>query len=280
MPRHKSTARKSKGGIAPRRQLTEAAKTARQAARSKNTEHTNQDETSETSTNPSQLDLPSSPKNNNKNNKKINKKLKAEKRKQKNEQLKIRKIQERRESQELYEVVYVAYIDLLGEGFEYDLPPALLRNGREVEGEEVNYVGKRGPKKTKRAKCLDDCGMCRKVFRDITKYKNHMPYHNRYGCYYCMFCWLNGRPVIECVFVTEQALIEHLRVYEFIQIGAMKKGKEASKPELQPKPENTEEWQKKLEFVMRLAYDLPVGITFQVSFRENNHGKVITGKKK
>ena len=256
MARTKITARKSKGGKQPRKQLVS---------------------TQDLNITPSEIfEPPASPNQNKKKTQRQHKKQKNQKKQQKNEYQKRQKIQERRIKQPNYSEIYSAYVDGtsvlgdLGEGWEFEVPPKLLRENRELEGPELNVPGKKGPKFTKKCSLLDDCGICQRKFRDLTKYRNHMPYHYRDaeggGCYYCMFCVHAGRKLIDCIFVTEASLIQHLLVYEFIPIGLMALGKEQEKEELLTKPQNTADMQRKLAKVMRLAYKMPKNIKFQVSF--------------
>ena len=195
---------------------------------------------------------------------KANKKIAAEKRKIRNQVLKEQKRQERYRKQPDYSTVIEAYksgtsvLGHLGDPHEYTLPPQLRLENRELEGEDKNYLGKHG---RKIAKKLGDCGLCLKIFRNITRFKNHMPFHDQLHLFICMFCVLAGRDLIDCCFVTEDNLMNHMLRYEFTSLSVMEKGKLKN-----PKKQNTPELQKELAYWMRMAYELPEGIQF--------HGKL------
>ena len=268
MARKKTTARKDTGGPAPRKQL--ASKAQRKKSKTTELNETQSEITTEI------LEPPASPTQTKSADKRQKQKAKKQKKQQQKAQQKKQKIKQRRDQELDYVDILAAYEDgtsdlgHLGEGFEFEVPPKLLKSNRELEGPELNYAGKRGPKKTKKCVELDDCGVCQKSFRDLNKYRNHMPFHYRDmpggGCSYCMFCKCAGRKTIHCVFATDHALVQHLLVYHFIAVGAMALGKEQEKPELLPKPQNTPEIQRKLAKVIRQSYKLPKDHTFQVSY--------------
>lgn len=150
-------------------------------------------------------------------------------------------------------------LGLLGEPHEYLLPPAVLLENRELAGENLNYAGKDGRK----IRVMGDCGLCLRAFRDLTKFKNHMPYHVQGFLYICMFCVLNGRSLINCVFITEDSFMNHMLRYEYSGLGKMAKGKLEN-----PKPQNTPELQIKLAKLMKRAYPTPRTIEFHQKLKK------------
>ena len=188
------------------------------------------------------------------NNTKTNKKIAAEKQKNKETVLKETLKQQRLKKLQLFKVVISAYflgtskLGLLGTPHEYMLPPAVLKENRELEDEDRNYLGKNGPKIRKP---MDDCGLCLREFRDTTRFKNHMPFHDGNHIYICMFCVLSGRTLIQCLFITEDNLMNHMLRYHYIGLSVMEKGELNKIPK-----ENTPELQKKLAKLMRCAYQI------------------------
>ena len=188
------------------------------------------------------------------NNTETNKKIAAEKRENKEKSLKETLKQQRLQKLQLFKVVISAYLlgtsklGLLGTPHEYMLPPAILKENREIEDEERNYLGKNGPKIRK---YMGECGLCLREFRDITRFRNHMPYHDGKHLYICMFCVLSGRKLINCFFITEDNLMNHTLRYHYTGLSVMEKGelKNTNK-------ENTPELQKQLAKLMRVAYEV------------------------
>ena len=192
-------------------------------------------------------------------NTKTNKRITAEKRLVKEKIFKETKQVERLRKQAEFFKVIEAYesgtsiLGCLGEPHEYSLPPEVLIENRELATAEENYEGKRGRKIAK----MGDCGLCLKIFRDITKFKNHMPWHDRLHLFICMFCVLAGRKLINCCFITEDSLMNHKLRYEYTSLGNMTKGTLKN-----TKTENTPELHVKLAKLMRVAWPVPNGIKF------------------
>lgn len=188
------------------------------------------------------------------NNTKTNKKIAAEKQKTRETALKETLKQQRLKKLQLFQTVISAYLlgtsslGLLGEPHEYTLPPAILKENRELEDEDSNYLGKSGPKIRKP---IGDCGLCLREFRDITRFRNHMPFHDGKHLYICMFCVLSGRELIKCLFITEDNLMNHTLRYHYTGLSVMEKGELKNQPEA-----NTPELQKQLATLMRCAYEI------------------------